>query len=575
MKVISQLLEYFVERGALTTQQLQALAQQGLYELPEPAPDPVSTADPLEPLWVESSAPKPRRKKGRGRPKQPVLEQAALVAWIAQSIPKWAPSLEALLRISGEATCERAAIAIRNAELSGLCDALRQGLKHRDPALDTLWIAIGFDRYRELLTGAKGPIAAAYRAILQCDENVKGSKYAWLLKEPMVRWVYNLALAQRRLLLAIGLLYDGDPEVLGRTLSRDNHAVAYAVFVLLHNARRMPPEKIVTRIAARSSPVEMLAISHDGARLFSSEDDHAICVWDARSGALAHRLDIEHRVTALAVSPDGRSLAVQTSEATLDLRDLDAGGHPGPPRQMAGVAERGARFGGSERIAARVCTGGIGVWDTATGELRHRIFPELPRCDSLTLRNDGRVLIIAGRDGTTQTLDLETGARRIVERFSEVPPKLAFDSERMEAAVIYDQGLSTCRLGGSISEMTRCKLPQGVDSALAYQPKSGWVAVAGDSEAVMVYPVSGEIRSLEAHTAPAEPMRFHFTSGKPRLICVGAQGSITVWDLESGNAELRRFTLAHDCAAFACDAACRQQQGRCDNLGLFDRRAGP
>src|SRR5258708_2219548 len=66
---------------ALTTQQLQALAKQGLYELPEPAPpDPVSTADPLEPLWVESSAPKPRRKGGRGRPKGPILEHAALVA---------------------------------------------------------------------------------------------------------------------------------------------------------------------------------------------------------------------------------------------------------------------------------------------------------------------------------------------------------------------------------------------------------------------------------------------------------------------------------------------------------------
>jgi WD40 repeat protein len=540
MKVISQLLEYFVERGALTAQQLQALAKQGLYELPGPAPDAVSTADPLEPLWVESSAPKPRRKGGRGRPKQPVLEQAALVAWIAQSIPKWAPSLEALLRISGEATLDRAAIAIRSEELSGLCDALRQGLKHCNPDLDALWTSLGFDRYREVLTGAKGPVAAAYRAILQCDESVRGSKYAWLLKEPMVRWVYNLALAQRRLLLASGLLYDGEPDVLARALARDNHAAAYAVYVLLHNARRMPSEKIVTRIAAHSSPVETLAISHDGATLFSSVDDSAIvCVWDARSGALAHRLEIEHRVTGLAVSPDGRRLAVQTSEATLDLRDLDSDGHPGLRRQMAGVAERGARFGGSERIAARVSDGAISVWDTATGELRHRIFPELPKCDSLTFRNDGEVLIIGGRDGTTQTFDLETGARRIVERFSELPPKLAFDSERMEAAVIDDHGLSTCRLGGSISEMTRCKLPQGVDSALAYQPNSGWVAVAGGSEAVLVYPLSGEVRSLEAQTAPAEPLRFHFTSGKPRLICAGAKGGVTVWDLESGNSEIR------------------------------------
>jgi hypothetical protein len=203
MKVISQLLEYFVERGALTTQQLQALARQGLYELPDTAPDAVSTADPFE---VDSSAPIPRRKGGRGHPKKPVLEQVALVAWIAQSIPKWTASLKALLRISRETALDKAAIAIRTKELSALSDALRQGLKHRDPALDGLWISIGFDRYREILTGAKGPVTAAYRAILQCDEHVKGSKYAWLLKEPMVRWVYNLALAQRRLLPAIGLL---------------------------------------------------------------------------------------------------------------------------------------------------------------------------------------------------------------------------------------------------------------------------------------------------------------------------------------------------------------------------------
>ena len=138
MKVISQLLEYFVERGALTAEQLQALARQGLYELPEAAPEPVSTADPFDQLWSESSAPRPRKKGGRGRPKIPVLEQDALTAWI--SIPKWTPSPEALLpitrRISRETTLERAVIAIRNAELPALRDALRQGLKQRDPALD-------------------------------------------------------------------------------------------------------------------------------------------------------------------------------------------------------------------------------------------------------------------------------------------------------------------------------------------------------------------------------------------------------------------------------------------------------
>src|SRR5260370_11739524 len=115
---------------------------------------------------------------------------------------------------------------------------------------------------------------------------------------------------------------------------------------------------------------------------------------------------------------------------------------------MSGVAERGARFGGSERIAARGRAGEVGVWDTATGELQNRISsPELPKCDSLTFRSDGRVLIIAGRDGTTQTLDLETGTRRIVERVNQAPPNLVFDSERMEAAVLYDGLVSTCRLG--------------------------------------------------------------------------------------------------------------------------------
>jgi hypothetical protein len=199
VKVISQLVEYFLARGALSSHQLEALAQQGFCEPPEPV------ANLPEPVWDEPStpAPKPKRRGGPSRSKKPVLEQAALAAWIARSIPKWEPALEALLPISRATTLERAAIVIRNAGLSQLRDTLREGLKRQAFTPEALCTAVSFDRYRHPGPCGKGPVAVAYRAILRCDPAVKGSKYAWLLKEPAVRWVYNIALAQRRLLAAI------------------------------------------------------------------------------------------------------------------------------------------------------------------------------------------------------------------------------------------------------------------------------------------------------------------------------------------------------------------------------------
>jgi hypothetical protein len=97
------------------------------------------------------------------------------------------------------------------------------------------------DGFRDLLElpELRGPVAVAYRAVLNVPEHRQLGRYAWLLKSPAVAGVFNLRLAQRQLLLAGERVFSDRPDVLATALFRDYHVLAYWSFVLLYTARRL------------------------------------------------------------------------------------------------------------------------------------------------------------------------------------------------------------------------------------------------------------------------------------------------------------------------------------------------
>jgi WD40 repeat protein len=148
------------------------------------------------------------------------------------------------------------------------------------------------------------------------------------------------------------------------------------IFWELHGAGRGTPRSVL----ATPSPINCLAFSADGRRLFAGDmgsfvpdqrlpRDGRVVVWDADTGRpvrdwTAHR----GRVQTLAVSPDGGTVASAAWDEELGLR----------------------------------------LWDAATGTLRHALQAP-PAVTVVAFSPDGRRLAAAGYEGVVRLCDPATG----------------------------------------------------------------------------------------------------------------------------------------------------------------------
>jgi WD40 repeat protein len=108
---------------------------------------------------------------------------------------------------------------------------------------------------------------------------------------------------------------------------------------------------------AHEAAVVKLVYSADGKTIVSAGEDRSVKVWDAET--LTERLELERQsdwAPALAVSPDGKSIAVGRLDGSVELYDPASGKvvpPPPPPKPLlASLSIRGAQVGTSSRLKA-------------------------------------------------------------------------------------------------------------------------------------------------------------------------------------------------------------------------------
>jgi WD40 repeat protein len=166
------------------------------------------------------------------------------------------------------------------------------------------------------------------------------------------------------------------------------------------------------RLEGHAGPVKFALFAADGRSLVTAAGTETKA-WDVAGGAERLTVPNQSPVIALAVTPDGRSLAVGAADGQLRLWDV----REGPRRatlQGSSTLVTSVAFSGDGRLVAvgpRARIPGVRVWDAATGEVRL----EVPGNGAVpALSPDGATLAVwhPSGDGTVRLWDVAAGRER-------------------------------------------------------------------------------------------------------------------------------------------------------------------
>jgi WD40 repeat protein len=178
-------------------------------------------------------------------------------------------------------------------------------------------------------------------------------------------------------------------------------------------------KRLIDVLPARNGKsAEPMAFTPDGRRLVTGGRARTVTIWDVQSRAELHRLEFSLPVAAVAVSPNGRLLAVQQeaearSESRVELRDLRSGEPVFPSRPLRfgvgpfGVGELAFTGDGRVLVSSDCCRRSRAVgWDVRSGV---RVF-DVP-ATTFALSPDSRVIAAGTADGHVNFFELHSGKR--------------------------------------------------------------------------------------------------------------------------------------------------------------------
>ena len=277
-----------------------------------------------------------------------------------------------------------------------------------------------------------------------------------------------------------------------------------------------------------------------GGKLLEAAGAGAVGTWNlaAQAGITARPLSSPARGHALAISPDGATVATGGADGTVRLWNTATGQEVGAPMSSdASPVDAVAFSPDGALVASASADGNVQLWSTAGQQVAgSALIPNGPDVDALAFSPDGKLLATGGQDGTARLWNVGSGGQAGAVMVTGNPVSaLTFGAGGTMLAMAESDGAT--ELWGVVTQ-AQTGAPLAVAgsagaSALAFSPGTDALATGNGNGNIQLWNAAAFHQpSLPLAVGTVSPAAT-FSAGGGLLATSDGHGVVRVWDIAS------------------------------------------